>query len=137
MLESAAAHRDRRTAARASLKVRSPFWYQAAPRGRASRRTPGSLVQRVTRENKPSRAGVVRAMALSDHWRCVSTPRGLRTAAKVTTGPAADKPTQDIERIGLQVRAQERLRLERAGDIAHQNIADRDVLARMMPDRRA
>src|SRR5215218_1061872 len=51
--------------------------------------------------------------------------------------PAADEPTQDIERVGLQVRAQERLRLERASDIAHQNIADRDVLARMMPDRRA
>jgi hypothetical protein len=57
--------------------------------------------------------------------------------AQRRTNQRADKPTQDIERIGLQVRAQERLRLERAGDIAHQNIADRDVLARMMPDRRA
>ena len=51
--------------------------------------------------------------------------------------PAADEPTQNIERISLHVRAQERLRVGCAGDIAHQNIADRDVLARMMPDRRA
>src|SRR3954452_24845427 len=124
VLESAAAHRDRRTAARASLKVRSRFWYQAAPRGRASRRTLGALVQRVTRENKPSRAGVVRAIALSDHWRCVSTPRCLRTSAKVTSVAQRRTNQRRISSGSAQVRAQERLRLERAGDIAHQNIAD-------------
>src|SRR3954454_12464061 len=36
-------------------------------------------------ENSPSSAGVVRAMAGSDHWRCVSTPRCRRTSAKVTS----------------------------------------------------
>ena len=32
-------------------------------------------------ENRAKRQGVVRAMALSDHWRCVSTPRWVRTSA--------------------------------------------------------
>ena len=34
-----------------------------------------SCAQRVTSENRPSSAGVVRMIARSDHWRCVSTPR--------------------------------------------------------------
>src|ERR1700712_4477387 len=34
------------------------------------------LPSRITRENTPSRQEVVRAMALSHHCRCVSTPRG-------------------------------------------------------------
>ncbi len=34
---------------------------------------------------RPSRAGVVRAMAAADHWRWVSTPRWARTSWKVTS----------------------------------------------------
>src|SRR5208337_3189805 len=37
------------------------------------------------RENRPSRAGVVRAMARSDHWRWVSTPRCSRVSSKVVS----------------------------------------------------
>src|SRR5215217_3917006 len=36
-------------------------------------------------ENSPSKAGVVRSIAKSDHWRCVSNPRCLRTSWKVTS----------------------------------------------------
>ena len=36
-------------------------------------------------ENRASRHGVVRAMALSDHCRCVSTPRCVRASWKVTS----------------------------------------------------
>src|SRR6516225_2163512 len=44
-----------------------------------------SCAHRVTIENKPSRTGVVRRIALSDHWRWVSTPRWARTSANVTS----------------------------------------------------
>lgn len=82
-LETAATQSERRTAARASLTVIVRLSYQAAHRGRAKRRRAGSSVQRLTSENSPSRAGVVRAIALSDHCRCVSIPRCRRASAKV------------------------------------------------------
>ena len=57
----------RRTAARVSAKVGRCLWYQALDqtwtRVRQSRRD----ANRVTIENRPSRHGVVRAIALSDH----------------------------------------------------------------------
>ena len=39
-----------------------------------------AVARRVVQENRPSRMGVVRAMARSDHWRWVSTPRWVRTS---------------------------------------------------------
>ena len=75
----------RRTAASASEKVTAGLAYQAARLGRTRPRAARSLAQSVTRENKASRQGVVRAMARSDHWRCVSTPRWRRTSANVTS----------------------------------------------------
>ena len=54
---------------------------------------------RVVQEKSPSRAGVVRAMARSDHWRCVSTPRWVRTSWKVTSSCQAYKPFQDLDRV--------------------------------------
>lgn len=39
----------------------------------------------VTSENRPSRAGVVRRIARSDHCRCVSPPRWRRTSDSVTS----------------------------------------------------
>src|ERR1700751_3647164 len=44
-----------------------------------------SFAQSVTIENNPSRTGVVRRIALSDHWRWVLTPRWARTSANVTS----------------------------------------------------
>ena len=41
---------------------------------------PARRVRPVVREKSPSRTGVVRAMARSDHWRWVSTPRCVRTS---------------------------------------------------------
>jgi hypothetical protein len=62
-----------RTLASASLKVSRGLRYQDACRGRAP--ASASSAHSVTSENKPIRAGVVRAIASSDHWRWVSTPR--------------------------------------------------------------
>src|SRR5690242_14939649 len=49
-------------------------------------------------------------------------------------GPAADEPAQDIERIGGEIGAQEGLRAELIPAVAHQHVADRDVVAGMRPD---
>src|SRR3954451_3558789 len=48
--------------------------------------------------------------------------------------PAASKPAQDIERIGGEIGAQEGLRAELILAVAHQHVADRDVMAGMRPD---
>src|SRR5215208_220788 len=48
--------------------------------------------------------------------------------------PAANKPAQDVERIGREVGAQKRLRAELILAVAHQHVADRDVMAGMRPD---
>ena len=39
----------------------------------------------MVQEKRPSRMGVVRAMARSDHWRWVSMPRWVRASWKVTS----------------------------------------------------
>src|SRR3954469_16062387 len=73
----------RRTAASVSLKVGRRLRYQAAlitaPRAFGL----SCAASKVTRENSPSRQGVVRAMARSDHWRWVSTPRCARVSWNV------------------------------------------------------
>src|SRR3954471_4044976 len=48
--------------------------------------------------------------------------------------PAANEPAQDIERIGGKIGAQEGLRAELILAVAHQHVADRDVVAGMRPD---
>jgi hypothetical protein len=55
----------------ASLKEAS----HAADLGRRLPAILGLAAQSVTSENNPNSVGVVRAMARSDHCRCVSTPR--------------------------------------------------------------
>lgn len=57
----------RRTAARVSAKVGRCLWYQALDRTWTRARPSRRDANRVTIENSPSRHGVVRAMALSDH----------------------------------------------------------------------
>jgi len=52
-------------------------------------------------------------------------------------GPAADEPTQDVDRIGLEIGAQKGLRPQFAGDVAHHDIADRHEASGMMPQRSA
>ena len=51
--------------------------------------------------------------------------------------PAPHEPAEHVERIGVRVGAEEALWLEFIGDIADQQPADRDPLARVMPKRRA
>ena len=58
----------------------------------------------VIRENSPSKQGVVRAMARSDHWRWVSTPRWSRTSRKVTsTCQRWTNQVEDLQRIAGEV----------------------------------
>lgn len=52
-------------------------------------------------------------------------------------GPTSNEPAQHHERIGLQVGAQQALRREGAVRIAHQNPADRNLLAGVVPQGRA
>ncbi len=58
---------SRRTAARVSLKVGCLLRYQAAVATARRARGLRRAASRVTRENRPSKHGVVRAMARSDH----------------------------------------------------------------------
>ena len=67
--------------ASASLKVGNGFGYQLAARGGGVVRPYRSWAHNAINENSPSKAGVVRAIAGSDHWRWVSTPRWRRTSA--------------------------------------------------------
>ena len=57
----------------ASLKVGMAFGYHAAVLILSLRDFESSCANSVTMENRPSKAGVERRIALSDHWRCVST----------------------------------------------------------------
>ncbi len=77
--------RWRRTAAMQSLKVGVDFAYQAAWWIRSSPCIVSPWDASVTTEKRPSRQGVVRAIARSDHWRWLSTPRCRRTSVKVTS----------------------------------------------------
>jgi len=80
-----AGHMVLRTDAIASEKVGADLAYQAADRAGVLWFRCCRWAARATQENKPKRAGVVRAMARSDHWRWVSTPRWARTSWKVTS----------------------------------------------------
>jgi hypothetical protein len=74
------------------------------------------LAHNVIRENKPRRAGVVRAMA--------GRPLPLGLDAKVTAdfgegdldGPTADEPAKDVDWVGIKIGAQKGLRLELTGN---------------------
>src|SRR5208282_5213329 len=76
------AQSTRRTAAMASLNVGSCLRYHAAAFGRSAEAVSRTKLSAhtVISENNPSKAGVVRRIARSDHWRCVSTPRCARTS---------------------------------------------------------
>src|SRR3970282_946642 len=71
-------HKALRTDAMASEKVGKDFSYQAPERTGVCCSNCCRWAAKVTQENKPKRAGVVRPMARSDHWRWVSTPRWAR-----------------------------------------------------------
>src|SRR4051794_3872155 len=85
--KSGGSQSTRRTAAMASLKVGSCLGYQAAAFGcnRVVLSRARASAQTVISETIPSRAGVVRRIARSDHWRCVSTPRCARTSWDVVS----------------------------------------------------
>jgi hypothetical protein len=76
------------TAANASPNVDVAFAYQVArPTGGTPSRA-GRVASNVTSAKSPSGIGVVRAMARSLHWSCVSTPKWRRTSASSHHAPA-------------------------------------------------
>jgi SAM-dependent methyltransferase len=80
-----AAHSRRRTRASASAKVGNGLAYQADCRGRIVCVVMAGCASRMTREKRPTSAGVVRAMARGVHCRWVSMPRCARMAWNVTS----------------------------------------------------
>ena len=87
MDKSGGVQSTRRTAAMASVNVGSCLRYHAAAFGRSAVALARARLSAHTAisENNPSKAGVVRRMARSDHWRWVSTPRWARTSWKVVS----------------------------------------------------
>ena len=115
-------------AAIASLKVRTAFGYQAVVLGLSFRDLKRSCAQSVTIENRPSKTGVVRRVALSDHWRSVSTPRCRRVSLECDLDlPAADEPGEDVAWMGVEIGRQEGLRFELPRGIADEEPADRHL----------
>ena len=140
---SDASHRWRRARAMASTKVGDGLSYQAALRWVMGRRFCNAWAARVVQEKSPSRAGVVRAMARSDHWRCVSTPRWVRTSWKVTsscqrsTNRSRIWPFQDLSRVRRRVGTEQGLSGEGALGVSDQHPANEDGgLAGAVADRR-
>ena len=65
--------------------VASAFGYQAAVRIAIGDARCRASPSNATTEYSPSRHGVSRSIARSDHCRCVSTPRWARVSSKVTS----------------------------------------------------
>ena len=91
----------RRTAAKLSAKVGRCLWYQAAVAACTRRRPSRRDASRATTENRPSRHGVVRAMAFSDHGRWLEAvlPTDAEVVSHLSEGdlelPALDEPMDD------------------------------------------
>ena len=81
---------------------------------------------RVTREKRPSRAGVVRRMARSVR---LSLRLDAQVRADLVEGdlqlPAADEPGEDLLRISVEIGAQQRLGAEGAARVTDEHPADR------------
>ena len=122
----------------ASTKVGDGLSYQAALRWVMGRRFCNAWAARVVQEKSPSRAGVVRAMARSDHWRCVSTPQmGSYLVEGDLQLPAQYKPFQDLGRVRRRVGTEQGLSGEGALGVSDQHPANEDGgLAGAVPDRR-
>ena len=74
-----------RTKAMTYEKVASGFLYHAHFRIGMVESLSILIATRTTIENNPKRAGVLLAIALSDHWRCVSIPKCALSSSKVTS----------------------------------------------------
>lgn len=118
--------RWRRTNAKASAKVGDGLAYQADWRIAGEDLDSAAYAWRVTREKRPSRAGVVRRMARS-------TRLALRLDAQVRADlvardlelPAADEPGEDLLRRSVEIGAQQRLGAESASWVTDEHPADR------------
>src|SRR5437879_4629234 len=93
----------------------------------------------VTSEKSPKRAGVVRRMARSDHWRCVSTRHlGSHFVKGDFDWPTHDKPCQNLHWISVLIRTQHSLGSKSALWITNEHPANGDRRnASMIPQRRA
>jgi hypothetical protein len=118
----------------ASLKVQCALGYQAVVLGASGSWAARSCAQRVTSENRPSKAGVVRmhAHGLDPRDRDVG-PLALGLDTEMGTAflerdlelPARDEPPEDIDRSGVEIGAAEGLPRGLAARIADQQPADR------------
>ena len=133
---SDASHRWRRTRAMASTKVGDGLSHQAAARWAIGRSCCRTWAAKVFQEKRPSRTGVVRAMARSDHWRwAVHAQMGSNFLEGCLQLPPQHKPLQDLGRACRWVGAEQGLGVEGALGIADQHPAHGDGrFARAVPD---
>ena len=131
-----ACHRSLRTRAMASANVGSDLAYHAAGRGMAGPSFCDRWLAKDIQEKSPKSTGVVRAMARSDHWRCVLHSQ---VSAYLLEGhfqlPAQHEPLHDLDRGGRKVGGQQRLRTEFPQGVSNQDPSNGHWrLARMVPE---
>src|SRR5262249_58787785 len=78
-------HNQRGTKAVVSEKVARCLAYHASRRAGNPCSLSSRAANKLTNAYSPHKQGVVRAMAFSDHCRCVSMPRCARASSKVTS----------------------------------------------------
>ena len=131
------AQSSRRTRASASLKVGNGFGYQLAARGGGVVGPYRSWAHSVIKENSPSRAGVVRAIAGSDHW-VGSQPRGDGELRQTSLRSTSGERTIAGCRAGRhQGPCRGTPRTQFAVNVADQHVADRHEPAGVVPQRGA
>jgi hypothetical protein len=117
-----------------SENVAQSFLYQAAVRIAIVSCSSRCFANKVTSEYNARMAGVVRAMARSDHWRWVSRP-GMDFFECDLDLPALNKPSHYLLRLDLLLGTKVRLRREPAGWVAYENPAQRHYwCADVIPD---
>ncbi len=114
-----------RTAARASAKIGRGLGYYAAAAIRRRWWAGSCAANSVTIENRASRQGLVRATAMSDNCRCVSTPRWARFLKGNLDGPAPHEPPNDLRELARRIRAEQGLGREARFRIADEHPSDR------------
>ena len=108
------------------MKVGFGLAYHAAVVTRTRSLIGRRLARSVTIENRASRQGMVRAMALSDHWRSrLHAEMGASLLEGDLDAPTLHELGHDPHRLAAQVGAEQGLGCEAVLGIAHQHPSDR------------